>query len=198
MANKQAKFTYRGLNQDVTKSKHPFEFYYDSKNIRIINTDSQDSYSVTNEKGNTKVLDIPSIYITYDEQNGNRYNKLIKYNDIELPFISDELIDSMPNSTNSQVIIGHVVTRDSIILLSTDDNKFDCVWEVTELLEGGFDLKLLYCRDLNFSTESPIQILYNYENDKIQKIYWVDGVNQLRFINIKHSIEYWKKSSVAL
>ena len=47
---------------------------------------------------------------------------------------------------------------------------------------------MLYARNLSFSTSSPIQAVYNYENSKLQKVYWVDGKNQLRFLNIKHSI----------
>ena len=44
--------------------------------------------------------------------------------------------------------------------------------------------KLLYHGDLNFDTDYPIETLVSYEGDAIQKVYWVDGLNQPRMINI--------------
>lgn len=38
--------------------------------------------------------------------------------------------------------------------------------------------------DLNFDAEHPIESTVYFENDKIQKVYWVDGVNPLRYMNI--------------
>lgn len=46
------------------------------------------------------------------------------------------------------------------------------------------DLKLLYSGDLNLSVDNPIEYTTSYESDDVQKIYWVDGVNQPRIINI--------------
>lgn len=184
--NKQVIYTYNeGMNQDVSKTKHPFSAYYDAKNIRIINTDSQSTYSISNEKGNSLILEIPSLNI-------DSSNNQIIYGNKSLAFtntVGNEILNStLPTSSSSQKIIGHTITRNSIILITTDSLGFDCIWEVNELYEGQFDLELLYCRNLNLNITNPIQILYNYENDIIQKIYWVDGINQLRFLNIKHSI----------
>ncbi len=61
--NKLIKYTFEGANQDVTKSKHPFQFYFDAQHIRIVATDSQSTGSVTNEKGNEIVISIPNITI---------------------------------------------------------------------------------------------------------------------------------------
>ena len=61
--NKLVKYTFEGANQDVTKSKHPFQFYFDAQHIRIVATDSQSTGSVTNEKGNEIVISIPNITI---------------------------------------------------------------------------------------------------------------------------------------
>ena len=46
------------------------------------------------------------------------------------------------------------------------------------------DLKLLYSGDLNLSVDNPIEYTTSYESDDVQKIYWVDGINQPRIINI--------------
>lgn len=46
----------------------------------------------------------------------------------------------------------------------------------------------LYRGNLNFSKSNPIESLGIYENENIQKVYWVDGLNQPRVINITKDI----------
>lgn len=61
-----------------------------------------------------------------------------------------------------------------------------------------FETLLLFSGNLNFSTDYPIENIGVYENDNIQKIYWVDGLNQPRVINIvsdSTTIEEWNNSS---
>lgn len=50
--------------------------------------------------------------------------------------------------------------------------------------------------DLNFSAEYPIESTVYFENEKIQKIYWVDGLNPLRYANIadKNGDTYWSSN----
>ena len=42
----------------------------------------------------------------------------------------------------------------------------------------------MYSGDLNFSVNHPIETLPVYENENAIKVYWVDGINQPRVINI--------------
>ena len=42
--------------------------------------------------------------------------------------------------------------------------------------------------DLDLSKENLVQILFNYENSVIQKIYFADGKHQLRFFNLRQSV----------
>ena len=184
--NKKVGYTYvKGMNQDVTKSKHPFDVYYDARNIRIKSTTDQSTASVSNDKGTLFIKEIPNITVNTSDNN-------ITYDNKTLPFVNNVdneiLFSTLPSSSSTQQIIGNITTNNSVILFSTDNAGFDCIWELKEVFTNNFELDLLYCRDLKFSTNNPIQALYNYENDKIQKIYWVDGVNQLRFLNIRHSI----------
>jgi hypothetical protein len=175
--NKAIKQSYRGMNYDITKSKFSNEFYFEGKNIRIIATDSQTTGSVTNEKGNSLIFQIPNPIIDYT-------SKIITYGSKTLSYLNNEINHTI--QSGNQVIIGQSTTRDHVILFTTDDNGFDCIWSVQY---DNYDLKLLYLRDLNFSTSHPIQCLNNFENSNIDKIYWVNGVNQLQFLNIKHSVE---------
>lgn len=50
-------------------------------------------------------------------------------------------------------------------------------------------IKTLYSGALNFDVNHPITTLPFYENENIQKVYWVDGLNQPRLINIVGDIE---------
>ena len=63
MANKQVKYTFGGMNQDSSRSKHSFKYYFEGQHIRILSTDTQSTGSITNEKGNALVITIPQVNI---------------------------------------------------------------------------------------------------------------------------------------
>jgi hypothetical protein len=176
MENRKIKHSYGGMVKDVTSSQFQPNFYYEGKNIRINSTDSQSTNSITNEKGNSLILTIPVPTINYD-------TKVITYGSKTLNFTTDE-IDYLTQSED-QIIIGHSNSREDIILFTTDNNGFDCIWKVNY---ETYDITLLYLRNLKFSINNPIQTINNFENQYIDKVYWVDGFNQMRFINIKHSV----------
>lgn len=46
------------------------------------------------------------------------------------------------------------------------------------------EVKILYNGNLGFSLQHPIEAIASYENANIQKVYWTDGENQPRVINI--------------
>lgn len=138
---KKTKLTYRGINQDITKSKRSPEFYFDAENILIQATDTGTTGSVTNVKGNVLVYSLAS----------------------------------------GQTIIGSSVLNDYLVLFSTNDAGVDKITRVYLPTYTGFEL---FSGDLNFSTSNPIETESYYESEDLQKVYWVDGVNQLRHINI--------------
>jgi hypothetical protein len=173
--NKATKVTYNGgMNQDLSKSKHTPNIYFEGKNVRIIASDSQSTGSLTNEKGNLFLRQIPDITIE---------DGVITYDNKTLNYTTSEILNG--SSTNQQ-IIGHSLNRNCFILFTTDNEGIDCIWKLDE---NSYILTLLYLRNLNFNTSNPIQPVSNFENENIDKVYWVDGNNQLRFININHSIE---------
>jgi len=184
--NKKVKYTFGGATQDISKSKHPFHYYFEAGHIKILSTDSQSTGSINNEKGNELVITIPNISI-------NDSTNIITYDNNILPYkngneISQQLASGELSTTSSNhIIIGHTTTREDIILFTTDDNNMDCIWLVTNVLEEDYTLTLLYLRNLGFSVNNPIQAIFNYENENIQKVYWVDGNKQIRYINITYS-----------
>jgi hypothetical protein len=182
--NKNVQQGFEGLVQDINKSNYSNKFYFNARNIRVIATDTQSTGAVTNEKGNSLILTVPTPII-------DGVNKKILYNNKKLIYTTNEINDiylisgTTYRTSGDQLIIGHTFSRDSLILLTTDNNGFDCVWKVNDIT---YDITLLYMRDLQFNITNPIQCINNFENDIIDKIYWVDGKNQMRFLNLEHSI----------
>ena len=83
----------------------------------------------------------------------------------------------LPMGTN---VLGQAVIND-ILILFIKDNNYDYIVKVSyngDVLQT----KTLYQGNLNFSKK--IETTTCYENENIQKVYWVDGINPLRMINI--------------
>lgn len=79
------------------------------------------------------------------------------------------------------VLLGQNVLNNYITLFTkgTNDNIYRLENKGTY-----FETLLLFSGNLNFSTDYPIENIGVYENDNIQKVYWIDGLNQSRVINI--------------
>lgn len=82
--------------------------------------------------------------------------------------------------------LGNAILNDYVILFTTA-NGTDRIYKLRYDPENYFESSLLYQGSLNFSIEHPIETLPIYENEDIQKVYWVDGVNQPRVINLNAS-----------
>ena len=199
---KKHEASYKGMSKDLASDLQS-DKYFDAKNIRILATDQKSSFAVTNEAGNELVFTVPlpvfdfvNTQITY---NVNGETKTLPYKTstsiIPRCELEEEYVSCDPGPTclskvsGTQIIIGTKELRDSALIVTTDNNGFDCFWELTNINNGNFDLVLLYMGNLGLSTDNLIQVIYNYENSVIQKIYFVDGKHQLRYFNIRQSIE---------
>jgi len=83
------------------------------------------------------------------------------------------------------VILGNAVINDTLVLFGTVENSEypDYIFKIN--IEGTDGTVVqLYNGNLNFKTSNPIECVTSYEADDVQKVYWVDGENQPRFINI--------------
>lgn len=94
--------------------------------------------------------------------------------------------------------LGHCLLGKYLVIFSTkglkeDDNTPENIKAVDDYITR-IDLStkesvVLYKGNLEFDTNHPIETIGSYENDKIQKIYWTDGKNQPRVINIVGEIK---------
>ena len=69
------------------------------------------------------------------------------------------------------------------ITVDDDSKGVDTIIRVDYNEDGTFSAVKLFEGDLNFSTDNPIESVVYHETEDIQKIYWVDGKNVLRFMN---------------
>ena len=90
-------------------------------------------------------------------------------------------------------IIGQCPTKDSIIIFFTDPENPQTPDTISKLYpdnQGNWECRDLYNGNLGFVEDSHIEALFNYETEDIQKVYWIDGINQLRCINITKDEQY--------
>lgn len=86
--------------------------------------------------------------------------------------------------------VGHCVLGKYLVVftatIDTEGNSTSTHIYRVEKTNLGYDTLTLYEDEgqLNISPNFPIEALGSYENDAVQKVYWVDGRNQPRVINI--------------
>lgn len=97
------------------------------------------------------------------------------------------------------VPIGQALLNDELVVFTCGDkasgkgDKIYKIWFENKVLTG----KELFSGNLNFSYKYPIETTTFYENSDIRKVYWTDGLNQPRVINIAaaSSINKWDDTS---
>lgn len=97
------------------------------------------------------------------------------------------------NYLENQIPVGQAVINDQLILFTTSANtnvKSDKIIKFTYKDKYTLQAVELYTGNLNLDAEHPLETLVFYENDDIQKVYWTDGINQPRMINICNTYTY--------
>lgn len=102
------------------------------------------------------------------------------------------LVNEKSNSealTIQGTVIGTQVINNYAILFVTGlgEDKPDAIYKVASVNGKLQKESELYRGNLGFDTSHPIESIGIYENKEIQKVYWVDGKNQPRLINICNS-----------
>lgn len=72
-----------------------------------------------------------------------------------------------------------------IIMMFTHQDTTDRIYRLTS--SDNFDtvtVDLMYEGNLNLDSQHPLEFTSYYEAENVIKLYWVDGINQLRFMNI--------------
>ena len=79
--------------------------------------------------------------------------------------------------------LGYCVLDNYLVVFTADiANNTDYIYRIDK--NDNYNQEILFSGNLGFNLEHPIETLGVYENEFIQKVYWVDGFNQPRVINI--------------
>ena len=100
---------------------------------------------------------------------------------------------SMTNEKGTKIItrlivgsyIGHCVVGNYLVVFTVNnkDSTLNYIHRIEKKADG-WVATILYTGNLNMDVEHPIQALGIYEGELVQKVYWVDGKNQPRSINV--------------
>ena len=82
--------------------------------------------------------------------------------------------------------LGHAVLNSYIVIFTINDST-GYIYRIDT--ENNYHTVLLAYGPFSFDTDHPIETLPMYEKEDVQKIYWIDGKNQPRFINIADKIK---------
>lgn len=86
-------------------------------------------------------------------------------------------------------VIGKEVINKYLILFTTNGTGYkDRIYRLEKDING-FTCIVLFKGDLNFNVENPIESIGIFENESVQKVYWVDGINPVRYINVVNVYE---------
>lgn len=86
--------------------------------------------------------------------------------------------------------IGTAIINHQLVLFTSDNENEkgsgnDRIYKLKyNSTKTSMECTLLYNKSLNFCILNPIETLVSYESESVQKVYWVDGRNQPRLINI--------------
>lgn len=174
---KQIQLKIKGMQRDLSASAFNPEYAYENKNIRIMSTNENTLFSIVNEKGN-KLANI------------NNIGDCIKGVPIGQSIIDNELIIFTTGNDAAKIekdiaptvdIVNDITSNEFTIDIDADvDDRIYKLWFNGTTLTG----TRLYKGQLNFDYKYPIETISFYENQEIKKVYWTDGLNQPRVINI--------------
>ena len=191
---KVANFKVRGMQRDLSVSAFSPEYAYENKNVRIMPTDESTLLSLINERGNKK----SSIAGIGDYIEGiNICQSLINDELIIFSYGEKTKLPEVDIEAEESTINDIIAEESSIEIETTPLDRIYKLWFDNGNLTG----KLLFKGDLGFDYKHPIESISFYENADIRKVYWTDGLNQPRVINIAAAtsvINKWKDESIKL
>ena len=163
MARKIINWKTKGMNRDMSVSSFNPEFSFENINLRLATNEGNTMLSWVSERGPKKLT------LSIKENGFNIQNQG-----------SSEVLDHLIGTPIGTAVINH-----QLIVFTTIKGD-DYIYSLKASKENMdvFEGKVLYNGHLGFSTEYPIETLVSYESKDIQKVYWTDGLNQPRVINV--------------
>ena len=167
------------MQRDLSASAFNSEYSYENKNVRVMPTDESTLLSLINEKGNKK----SSIAGVGDYIKGIPIGQALVNDELVIFAAGDDdyrLADITPNTSEVSDITASNIGATIADVDSMLDDRIYKLWFNKGVLTG----KRLFRGNLGFNYKHPIETISFYENTDIRKVYWTDGLNQPRVINI--------------
>lgn len=170
----------KGMNRDMSVSAFNPELSFENMNLRLLTNEGNTLMSWVNEKG-TANIDIKNDFEYWSKEGEEDIYE--DPHDESWTYHARNTV--LPNLSGTP--IGTAVLNHYLILFTVDTN-----WQYIYRLEYDSSKTFLKAKILckcvpdymGLSTEHPLETLVSYESDLVQKVYWVDGIHQLRVINI--------------
>lgn len=164
---------HSGIDQDTSVNKIKNSFIFDAENMRIISNDQLSSGAETNLKGNELrlVFDVGDVIIghckirSHGTENTKDAMVFFAYNPSG---ISSKiyLFEGDPFMCDGEILMNGVFAEHT-------DGTTGYVYESGYIYANS---------DLNFIDTAPIKAEGRYESTNLRKVYWVDGVNNMRYM----------------
>ena len=178
MAKKYINWKTKGMNKDMSVSAFNPEFAFENLNIRLATNEGNTMMSWVNERGPKKLrLRVDTMPWATESIDGRYISNV------------DEQTNEITNETViTGIPIGTAVLNHKLVLFTVSDYIY--VFEKSKDEKYDLEGKVLYHDSLGFNPNYPIETVVSYESKNIQKVYWTDGLNQPRVINIAPSMDY--------
>ena len=145
-------------------------------------------------RGMNKDLSYSAFNPEYSWHNHNV--RLTARDDNDLLSVTNERGNKHINVELQGLCLGTCAIDDKLIVFTHESPNVDRIYKIVYDSVTNSYLTVLLCRlNLGFNTDNKIQTLPFYENESVQKVYWIDGLNQPRFINIQDSTTVYNPSS---
>lgn len=188
---KQIQFKVKGMQRDLSVSAFNPEYAYENKNIRIMPTDESTLLSIVNEKGN-RLANISGIG---DSLKGTPIGQALIDDELIIFTAGDSSARIVDNITPTIETVDDIISEELTLDIDSDiEDRIYKLWFDGTTLTG----TRLYRGQLDFDYRHPIETISFYENQEIKKIYWTDGLNQPRVINVAAAsdvISRWNDNS---
>ena len=164
------------MQRDLSSSAFNPEYAYENKNVRVMPTDESTLLSLINEKGNKK----SGIVGIGDHIKGIPIGQALINDELVVFTYGDKsILDA--DIEAEELSINDITAKEEVVDIDYPfEDRIYKLWFNNGALTG----KRLFRGDLGFDYKHPIETISFYENTDIRKVYWTDGLNQPRVINI--------------
>jgi len=172
-----------GVDADTSTTKRDATHYLDSDNLRIISNDEMSSGSLTSVAGNDLRLSFPTgdVIIGTCKIRSNLVANTDAVNKDAIIFFVKNTVSSLSKIYQFEgdiYLVGEIVDMTSAFASHTYNSTY------------AYKSGLLYSNaSLNFSVDHPIKAEGRYESTNIRKVYWVDGLNNIRYMNLDSIVQ---------